>query len=85
MKKILIEVVCAATAKSYEFLLPAQMSDGVARKKIIEQIIAYEENEDLFQGTETILFCDMEQKEVLNEKFTLEESGIYGGNRLILI
>ena len=83
MKKILIEVVCAATAKSYEFLLPAQMS--VARKKIIEQIIAYEENEDLFQGTETILFCDMEQKEILNEKFTLEESGIYGGNRLILI
>ena len=59
MKKILIEVVCAATAKSYEFLLPAQMSVGVARKKIIEQII--------------------------NEKFTLEESGIYGGNRLILI
>ena len=81
MKKILIEVVCAAT----EFLLPAQMSVGVARKKIIEQIIAYEENEDLFQGTETILFCDMEQKEILNEKFTLEESGIYGGNRLILI
>ena len=40
MKKILIEVVCAATAKSYEFLLPAQMSVGVARKKIIEQIIA---------------------------------------------
>ena len=35
MKKILIEVVCAATAKSYEFLLPAQMSVGVARKKII--------------------------------------------------
>ena len=61
------------------------MSVGVARKKIIEQIIAYEENEDLFQGTETILFCDMEQKEVLNEKFTLEETGIYGGNRLILI
>ena len=85
MKKILIEVVCAATAKSYEFLLPAQMSVGVARKKIIEQIIAYEENEDLFQGTETILFCDMEQKEILNEKFTVEESGIYGGNRLILI
>ena len=37
MKKILIEVVCAATAKSYEFLLPAQMSVGVARKKIIEK------------------------------------------------
>lgn len=65
MKKILIEVVCAATAKSYEFLLPAQMSVGVARKKIIEQIIAYEENEDLFQGTETILFVIWNKKRYL--------------------
>lgn len=67
------------------FFFRHKWSVGVARKKIIEQIIAYEENERLFQGTETILFCDMEQKEILNEKFTLEESGIYGGNRLILI
>lgn len=64
-EKILIEVVCAATAKSYEFLLPAQMSVGVARKKIIEQIIAYEENEDLFQGTETILFVIWNKKRYL--------------------
>lgn len=85
MKKILIEVECVATAKSYEFLLPAQMSVGVARKKIIEQIVVYEENEDLFQETEKILFCDTMQKEILNESFTLEEAGIYGGNRLILI
>lgn len=85
MKKILIEVECAATAKSYEFLLPAQMSVAVARKKVMEQIVAYEENDDLFQKTEKLLFCDIAQREILNDKFTLEEAGIYGGNRLILI
>lgn len=65
MKKILIEVVCAATAKSYEFLLPAQMSVGVARKKIIEQLLPNEKMKIYFREQRQFFFVIWNKKRYL--------------------
>lgn len=84
MDKVLIEIICAATEKKYDFLLPTQMSVKMALNKIMDQIMIFEENNELFIEKEYILI-EKENKDVLNESFTLEQAGISGGNCLILI
>lgn len=85
MDKVLIEIVCAATEKTYDFLLPQQMKVKTALRKIMEQIMIFEENGELFSEEKEYLLVEKERQEVLNEEFTLEQAGISGGNRLILI
>ena len=85
MDKILVEVYCGATDKTYDFLLPGLMKVKVARNKIMEQICAFEQNDNLFEKSSMILLADKDGREILNEDFTLEQAGISGGNRLIII
>lgn len=85
MDKILVEVLCAATGKKYDFLLPGQMRVRTALRKIMEQIRRFEENEELFPGEKNCFLAEKDHKEILNEDFTLEQAGVLGGNRLILL
>lgn len=85
MDKVLVEVVCAATEKKYDFLLPGQMKAGTAMKKIMDQIMLYEANAELFTQKAEYLLIEQDTEEVLNDDYTLEQAGITGGNTLILI
>lgn len=85
MDKILVEVYCGASDKSYDFLLPGLMKVKVARVKMMDQIAAFEQNDKLFEKASMLLLADKDGEKILNEDFTLEEAGICGGNRLILI
>ena len=85
MDKVLVEVVCAATEKKYDFLLPGQMKAGTALKKIMEQIMLYEANAELFTQKAEYLLIEQDTEAVLNDDYTLEQAGITGGNTLILI
>lgn len=85
MDKVLVEIYCAASGKNYEFLLPGKMKVKTAIKKLMEQIICAEENEDLFPNPQNCLLADRDSREILNDSFTLEQAGVIGGNRLILV
>ncbi|MBE6853028.1 MAG: hypothetical protein E7505_06080 [Ruminococcus sp.] len=84
-KKILAEVVCPATSRTYDFVLEAGMTAGSALKKIAAEIINYERMDMLFSDIGSAeLFCD-ESELPLAEDITLDEYGITSGSRLMII
>ena len=85
MGKILVEIHCPATSKNYDFMLPDKMTVGKAIEKIREEIILFENNQNLFPEINELLLWNTDRKEILNPEYSLEQSGIYGGNRLMLL
>ena len=85
MNRILVEIECIVTGKVYDFLLPADMTVRVARRKIADEIMEYEHNDALFPEEKNCYLADLVHGELLNDKYTLSEAGISGGNRLILV
>lgn len=84
-RKILVEVRCPATSKSYEFILPGKMTVKTVIRKMTEEILFHENNMELFPEDSSLMLWDYDRKEALNKEYSLEQSGIYGGNILYLL
>ena len=87
MNDVLVEVVSIATIKKYEFWLP---KSGVIKdviQKIAEEIMIYENNDNLYdERVINNLVLVMESTgDTLNKSYTVCESGIMGGEKLILV
>jgi hypothetical protein len=85
MDKMLIEVFCVATSKSYDFWISKKMVLAKVKEKILEQIQAYEKNTELFQQAEQVFMMEDTQASILEEAWTVEEAGLHSGDKVVII
>lgn len=85
MNKIFIEIICPATQKHYDFILPDKMTVRTAMEKIRVEIMEFEQNDELFPDASEMMFWNVDAREIPAKDVTLEEAGIYGGNRLYFL
>jgi uncharacterized ubiquitin-like protein YukD len=85
MNKVLVELYCAATIKKYDLWLPKNMLIREVIKQIIEEIQIYEKNDTLFSDIENLVLYLYERHVVLNKEYTVEQSGIVSGQRIMIV
>ncbi|MBQ9233428.1 MAG: hypothetical protein IJ167_05260 [Lachnospiraceae bacterium] len=85
MNKVLIELFCAATIKKYDFWFPKSMLIKDVIHRIIEDIEDYENVESLFGDEENIMLYLDERGVILNRDYTVEQSGITSGQRIMMV
>lgn len=85
MNKILVEIICSATAKSYDFWIPKKMPVSLIIEKIVADICLFEVNDALFDEEKGIYLYGYEQGLFLNRAQTLLEAGVKTGDRLLII
>ena len=84
MDKIIVEIKCPASAKSYDFRISKKLSVSEGLKKIIAEIRGIEQNEKIFANDEVSLFMG-NNNAILNTNMTFAENGIRSGDILMLI
>lgn len=85
MDKIIVEVKCPASAKSYEFRISKRLPTGEGMKKIISEIRGFEQNEKIFsKDGELSIFC-ARLNSILNLNMTFSENGVKSGDTLMII
>lgn len=82
MELITVEVICPAAARNYDFRLSPNMKGRDAKKRIIDDIRSYENDEELFEEADILFFS---KDTILDEKLTLSEMGIKSGDRLMIV
>ena len=87
MNDVLVEIVSIATIKKYEFWLPKKGLIRDVIKKLAEDIMVYENNDNLYDenAINNLVLVVGSTGDVLNKNYTVSESGIMGGDRLILV
>jgi uncharacterized ubiquitin-like protein YukD len=85
MEELLVEVVCPATSKNYDFWIPKKMTVKNIIKKVTEDIMALEMNENLFDLSKEVLLFHYESRKVLSDEYTAIEAGIVTGNMLMIL
>ena len=87
MNEILVEIISVATIKKYEFWLPKKGLIADVIKKLAEDIMIYENNDGLYDenSIKGLALVVESSGDVLNKEYTVSESGIMGGDRLILV
>lgn len=85
MDRILAEVLCPATSKKYEFWISKKMLNKDVKLRVTEEISNYEMNEYLFCNIENIYLLDANTNELLNDEWSIEDSGLKSGDLLVLI
>lgn len=85
MDKILLEVICMATSKKYEFWVSKQMEVGKVKVRLMEQISQYEKNQQLFQNPEEIFMFKKECNRLLEESLTIDQMQMKSGDQIVLI
>ncbi|MBO5608981.1 MAG: hypothetical protein J5929_01215 [Eubacterium sp.] len=87
MNDILVEIVCIATIKKYEFWIPKKGLIKDVIKKIADDIMIFENNDNIYDENsinKLVLVTEM-TGDVLNSNYSVSESGVMGGDKLILI
>ena len=84
MDKVLVEVICPATSRKYEFWISRRMTVKQAAIRIARDIMLFESNEELFDE-EGIFLYFYENRTLLNQEFTIGQSGLRSGCTLYLI
>ena len=85
MDKIIVEVRCPASEKSYEFRISKRLLVSEGMEKIIFEIRGFEQNERIFSTDSGLsLFC-ARLGSILNADMTFEENGVKGGDMLMII
>lgn len=84
MDKVLIEVVCPATSRRYEFWLARKMTVGQAALRMARDIMLYESNDGLFDEENLFLYF-YENRVLLDQKHTIGQAGLRSGCRLYLV
>ncbi len=85
MEKIIVEIKCPATSKSYEFRISKKLSVAEGMKKIISEIRGLEHNEALFTANDDISIFSVRGNNVLNKKMTFSENGVKSGDTLMIL
>lgn len=85
MDKVLVEIICPATSKSYDFWVAKKLGARQAAVRIAKDIMLYEMNEELFDTGKGLFLYFYENRELLNQDYTMEQSGVRSGCRLMLI
>ena len=85
MDKILLEIICPATAKTYDFWISKKMSIEMVKQKVIDEIRNYEKNSNIFLDVSQIMFFDEKGNVLKCEKMSIEQLSIQSGQRLMLI
>jgi len=85
MNRILIEIICAATSKNYDFWIPSKMNILQVIDRIATEITQFELNETLLGKKDDLVLYSYEQSVFLNDEQTMSEAGIKSGDRLLLI
>ena len=85
MDKVLVEVICPATAKSYDFWIAKQAVVKNVARRIAEDIMLFEMNMELFDLEKDLYFFFYENRELMNEVYTIQQSGIKSGCKLLIL
>jgi len=85
MDKIIVEIKCPASSKSYEFRISKRLSVIEGMEKIISEIRGFEQNEKIFSmDNELSIFC-ARLNSILNLNMTFAENGVKSGDTLMII
>lgn len=85
MDKIIVEMKCPASSKSYEFRISKRLSVSEGMEKIISEIRGFEQNEKIFSmDNELSIFC-ARLNSILNLNMTFAENGVKSGDTLMII
>ena len=87
MNDILVEIVCIATIKKYEFWIPKKGLIKDVIKKLAADIMIFENNDHIYDDNSmnNLVLVMGNSGDVLNNNYTISESGVMGGDRLILV
>ncbi len=86
MDDILVEIYCETMMREYDFWLPKKGYIKDVIKKLAEEIMIFENNSNLFDSQEIEgLVLVGTNGNVFNKDYTVVESGIMGGDRLMLV
>ena len=87
MNDVLVEIYCVATIKKYEFWLPKKGMIRDVIDKLEEEIMLFENNESIFteESKENVVLVVYSTGDILNKEYTVTQSGIMSGDRLILV
>ena len=81
---ILIEIICPAVSRKWDFRIPQNVILADIKSQIISDIRIYEGMELLFSNIDdTILIRD--DGVILNCRFTASEAGVKSGDTLLII
>lgn len=83
MNKMIVEVKCPATSKSYDFRISKKLSAAEGKEKILDEIRTFESNSGLMPQ-DVSLFCAGTGK-ILNGELTFSENGVKSGDTLMII
>ena len=85
MDKIIVEIKCPASEKSYEFRISKRLTVNEGTEKIISEIREFEQNGFIFSKDSGLsLFCER-LGNILNADMTFAENGIKSGDTLMII
>lgn len=84
MYRLLLEVVCPATGKHYDFWISKKLRISEVIVKLAKEISAKEGNPDLFVDLDSIILLSTKFG-ALDLKFTLGASGLCSGDTVLLI
>lgn len=85
MDKLLLDVICPATSRHYDFWVSKKLHIGTAKERIISEIKEYEDlPPSIWEGRDLFLYWYRHGKR-LDEKSTFEHAGVKSGDRIMLI
>ena len=82
---VIIEIVCPATSRTYDFVICTQMNIRDVIEKVSDEIMEFEVNKSLFTVVNLLeLFSDF-YKSSLNKNLKIYDYNIKSGCRLMLV
>lgn len=85
MDKLLIEVICPATSKTYDFWVSKKLDVKTGRKKIMQEIVAFEASNIIFSNKDTVFAFSEDIDGVIDDNVTFEQAGLKSGDKIMLI
>ncbi|MBE6838987.1 MAG: hypothetical protein E7507_05530 [Ruminococcus sp.] len=85
MTKILVEISCPSTARSYEFWISKQMLIRDIIAICMKEICMTEGSKSIFSDSKNISLFSQRLCMPLNENYTATEAGIIGGDKLMIV
>ncbi len=82
---ILVEVLCPATSRSYDFIIYKRMTVCQAIDKIAGQIKEFEGNDIIFDDTSSLDLFSSEYSLPLDKELIIENCNIKSGSSLMIV
>ena len=85
MDKILVEVICPATSRHYDFWISKRMQISQVIEKLIAEIQSFEKTEILFYSKEKVCLYSKKRQKAFSKNISVIQAGINSGDILMLI